>query len=58
MLQKNLRAEVDTNHPRLWKAGEIPMFRRIHTDAISVIVAIILLAGIIALLLYYLNPMS
>jgi hypothetical protein len=32
------------------------MFGRIHTDAISVIVAIILLAGIIALILYYANP--
>jgi hypothetical protein len=32
------------------------MFGRIHTDAITVIVAVILLAGGIALLLYYLNP--
>jgi hypothetical protein len=56
-LRKQLRVEVVKSHPRLWKAGEIAMFGRIHTDAISVIVAIILLAGGIALLLYYLNPM-
>jgi hypothetical protein len=33
------------------------MFGRIHTDAISVIVAIVLLAGIIAAILAYLTPM-
>jgi hypothetical protein len=33
------------------------MFGRIHLDAISVIVAILLLAGIIAALLAYLTPL-
>jgi hypothetical protein len=33
------------------------MFGRIHSDTVSVIVAIILVAGIIAALLAYLTPM-
>jgi len=34
------------------------MFRRIHRDAYSVIVAVLLLAGAIAAMLIYLNPMQ
>ncbi len=47
------------SRPCPWKkVGDKHMFRRIHRDAYSVIVAVLLLAGAIAAMLIYLNPMQ